>query len=83
MKYIVLFRGINVGGKNKLPMADLKQCLEQLGYTNVSTYIASGNALLESDKPAEKIQTEIEQILPRTFKLDSELVKVLVLTPAQ
>lgn len=51
MKYVALLRGINVGGKNKVPMADLRICLEQLGYTNISTYIASGNALFQSNKP--------------------------------
>ena len=38
--YIVLIRGINVGGKNKVPMKDLKECLEQQGFSNVLTYIA-------------------------------------------
>ena len=41
--YAVLLRGINVGGRNKVPMAQLKDILQQLGYTNVTTYIASGS----------------------------------------
>lgn len=48
MKYIALFRGINVGGKNKLPMKALKEIIESLGYTNVKTYIQSGNVLFSS-----------------------------------
>lgn len=48
--YIVLLRGINVGGKNKVSMAALKLCLEGLGFVNVTTYIASGNVLLDTDK---------------------------------
>jgi uncharacterized protein (DUF1697 family) len=78
--HVVLIRGINVGGKNKVPMAGLKECLEQLGFSNVSTYIASGNVILESDKGADEIRTQIEEALPESFKLDDELVRVLVLT---
>jgi uncharacterized protein (DUF1697 family) len=81
--YLVLLRGINVGGKNTVPMARLRKLLEDQGHTNVSTYIASGNVILDSDLSAEKLQTAIEEALPRTFKLDSELVRVLVLTRRQ
>jgi len=81
--YLVLLRGINVGGKNPVPMARLRQLLEELGYTDVATYIASGNVLLRSDRPAAEIKTQIEEALPRSFRLHSELVAVLVLTHAQ
>ena len=81
--YLLLLRGINVGGRNKLPMAGLRQLLEDLGYANVSTYVASGNALLRSDRPAAEIKERIEEALPRTFQLHSELIAVLVLTHAQ
>ncbi|MBZ0320420.1 MAG: DUF1697 domain-containing protein [Anaerolineae bacterium] len=81
--YIILVRGINVGGKNKVPMADLRKCLEELGFPNVSTYIASGNVILKSDKHADEIKAQIEEALPKSFKLDNELIKVLVLTRKQ
>ena len=81
--YVVLLRGVNVGGKNKLPMAALRTCLEELGYANVSTYIASGNVLLSSDRPAAQIEAEIESVLPGKFKLDSELIRVLAMTLLQ
>jgi uncharacterized protein (DUF1697 family) len=81
--YVVLLRGINVGGKNTVPMAGLKKCLEELGFSNVSTYIASGNVILESDKHPDEIRTLIEKVLPVRFKLDDELIKVLVLTHNQ
>jgi uncharacterized protein (DUF1697 family) len=81
--YVILLRGVNVGGKNKVPMTNLKNCLEDLGFTNVITYIASGNVILKSDKKTECIKTEIEQALIKNFKLDSELIKVLVLTHTQ
>jgi uncharacterized protein (DUF1697 family) len=81
--YLVLLRGINVGGKNKVPMARLRTMLEELGYSDVSTYIASGNILLRSDRSASAIKRAIEDALPRTFRLDSELIAVLVLSHAQ
>ncbi len=81
--YIILLRGINVGGKNKVPMKDLKIALEKEGFSNVLTYIASGNIILDSRKAPKKIKEEIENLLPKVFKLDSELIKVLVFTPQQ
>ena len=82
-RYLVLLRGINVGGRNKVPMAALRELLESLGHTKVSTYIASGNVILSSDRTAAEITRELEEALPGKFKLDSELIAVLVLTRAQ
>lgn len=81
--YLALLRGINVGGKNKVPMAGLKTLLEEIGLEDVSTYIASGNALFRSGLAASTIARRIEEGLTATFKLDDELVKVLVLSHAQ
>jgi uncharacterized protein (DUF1697 family) len=81
--YAILLRGINVGGKNKVPMAMLREHLESLGFSNVATYIASGNALLHSDLPAREIQARIESSLPKKFTLDDDLIKVLVLSRKQ
>ncbi|MBM6613603.1 DUF1697 domain-containing protein [Desemzia sp. RIT804] len=49
MKTIALLRGINVGGKNKVPMKDLKACFLDMGFTEVETYINSGNILFKTD----------------------------------
>lgn len=81
--YIVLIRGINVGGKNKVPMADLKICLVDLGFSYVLTYIASGNVILKSDKAADEVRVKIEKALPKCFDLDDELIRVLVLNRDQ
>lgn len=81
--HVILLRGINVGGKNKVSMAELKICLEELGYSNVLSYINSGNILLASDKKPLEIKEQIEEVLPKKFKLDSELIKILVLTKKQ
>jgi uncharacterized protein (DUF1697 family) len=81
--YIVLLRGINVGGKNKVPMAGLRKCLDELGFSDVSTYIASGNVILNSDKRPDEVRAQIEAALPARFSLDSELIKALVLSHDQ
>lgn len=49
-KFVALLRGINVGGNNKVSMAELKACFEAAGYQNVRTYINSGNVLFESSE---------------------------------
>jgi uncharacterized protein (DUF1697 family) len=81
--YLALLRGINVGGKNKVPMAALRNLLGDLGFSEVSTFIASGNVIFKSEQRADKIKAQIELALPRSFKLDSQLVKVRVLTRRQ
>ena len=53
--WVALFRGINVGGKNRLPMKDLVEDLEHLGCTGVTTYIQSGNAVFR--RPATQAGT--------------------------
>ncbi|KTB49328.1 hypothetical protein DEALK_02410 [Dehalogenimonas alkenigignens] len=83
MRYVALLRGINVGGKNIVPMAGLRTSLEEMGFSNVSTYIASGNVILESDKSADEIKVQLEKALPKRFELDGDLIKVLVLTRTQ
>ena len=81
--YLVLLRGINVGGRNRLPMAELRAVLEDLGFSNVSTYIASGNVLLDADMSAAKVASTIEAALPKAFKLDAELIRIAVLSRAE
>lgn len=78
--YAVLLRGINVGGKNKIPMAKLKLFLEELGFKNVTTYIQSGNAVFKSNQTKTQIRKTIEEVLPVKLKLDSSLITVLVLS---
>jgi uncharacterized protein (DUF1697 family) len=83
MKFVALLRGINVGGKNKVLMAELKSCFEELGCENVRTYIASGNVIFESNKSAAKLAKGIQETLPKKFRLDSELITTLVLSHDQ
>jgi len=64
-RLIALLRAVNVGGTGKLPMQDLKAMCEALGFTNVRTYIASGNVVLDTDGSPEAAQKGIEQCLER------------------
>lgn len=81
--HVILMRGINVGGKNKVPMSRLKALLEDQGFGNVATYIQSGNVILQSKLAAATIQRKIEKALPSAFTLDSSLIKVLALSANQ
>jgi len=77
VRYVALLRGINVGGKTLVKMADLRACFEQFGFEGVSTYIASGNVLFESDEDdATALATTIEAAIEKRFELP---VKVVVL----
>ena len=59
--YVILLRGVNVGGKNILPMKDLCTLLQKHGFDNVKTYIQSGNVVLSSiTTPGDDIATLID-----------------------
>ncbi len=65
--YIALLRGINVGGKNIIKMASLKQMFEAMGFCEVKTYIQSGNVLFKSNEEEELLRKKIEHEIEVTF----------------
>ncbi len=66
--FVALLRGINVGGKNRILMADLRACFEEAGYANVRTYIQSGNVVFGADEPdRELLRGAIEPMLAQAF----------------
>jgi len=75
--YIVILRGINVSGKNILPMAELRELLSSLQFENVQTYIQSGNIVLNSEFSKEEIVDKVKNGIASTFGYD---VPVLVRT---
>ncbi len=76
-QYLVLLRGINVGGKNIIKMVDLKASFEAMGFTNVRTYIQSGNVLVESaEKDKDQLTAKIESELSRRFNFQARVVVV-------
>lgn len=69
--YVALLRGINVGGKNIIPMADLKACFEAQGLADVRTYIASGNVLFDAPRIDE---AKLERALAKAFDYEACVV---------
>jgi uncharacterized protein (DUF1697 family) len=61
--YIALLRAVNVGGTGKLPMPELRAMCEALGFSNVRTYIASGNVVFDSRLAAASVKKQLEQRL--------------------
>ena len=71
MEYVALLRGINVGGTNKVVMSELREQIADEGYTNVRTYINSGNLLFEAEAgtntPCEAVAQIVEEALARRY----------------
>ncbi|MCL1983238.1 MAG: DUF1697 domain-containing protein [Clostridiales bacterium] len=66
-KYICLLRGINVGGKNTIKMADLKAAFEHHGFQDVVTYINSGNVLFDSGLDEAAVKPVCEDLISEAF----------------
>ena len=67
MRYILLLRGINVGGKNKVSMTDLKALLENAGFENLDSYINSGNLFFSIAESREICISKIRQVLEKNY----------------
>jgi uncharacterized protein (DUF1697 family) len=78
--FVALLRAVNVGGTGKLPMSDLKNLCEELGFGAVRTYIASGNVVLTSRKSEAAIKAALEERLEAYAR---KPVGVLVRTAAE
>lgn len=64
-RYALLLRGVNVGAKNSLPMAELRGMLEKLGCTGVRTYLQSGNAVFQTALAGKALTCGIEEALEK------------------
>lgn len=68
MQYVALLRGINVGGKNKVSMKDLKTCFNKAGFPDAITYINSGNVIFTSEeKDTIKLAEKCKEIIHQEF----------------
>jgi uncharacterized protein (DUF1697 family) len=73
--WIALFRGINVGGKNILPMKELTRELEKLGYTGIETYIQSGNVVFQSPRAkAGTLARRIGEAIAKSHGIQSRII---------
>lgn len=71
IKYIALLRGINISGKNKIAMSELKKGFTNIGYKEVITYLNSGNVVFESDiEDKNIIRNTIQLMLKDKFDFD-------------
>ena len=77
-RYIALLRGINISGKNKIAMSELKKCFIELGFSDVTTYLNSGNVIFSStidDK--NMLSNKIKSMIKDRFDLDIPVFIVL------
>lgn len=89
--YIVLLRGINISGKNKISMPELKTALTEKGFADVKTYLNSGNVIFSGDETdVVKLAEKIRAIIFEVFQLEipvfvisqDELKKLLSKAPS-
>jgi len=74
-RYVALLRGINVGGNKKVPMAQLRQLLEGLGYTDVATLLQSGNAVFTArEKSPAKVVKQLEKAIAEEFGFEVSVI---------
>ena len=78
--YVAFLRGVNLGPNNKISMPELRAMAEDLGYTDVATYINSGNLIVSSSKKAPTVEREIADSIKDTF---GRPIDVTVRTSAQ
>lgn len=67
MKWVALFKGINVGGNNKLPMAELRTLAAELGFVDPKTYIQSGNLIFDANDQAAHIEKILSAAVEKHF----------------
>ena len=69
-RYIALLRGINISGKNKLAMSGLKTGFADLGFSEVTTYLNSGNVVFETDEDIKRARANLEGMISARFGFD-------------
>jgi uncharacterized protein (DUF1697 family) len=73
--HVALLRGINVGGRNKVPMAELCEVVTSLGHTGVTTYIQSGNVLFSTtETDTARLASALEQAITSRFGIWASVV---------
>ena len=77
---IVLLRGVNLGPRNRIAMAELREALESAGFDDVRTYLQSGNVLLSTTKSTKQVTRDVERLIADRFGLE---IEVLVRTRAE
>jgi uncharacterized protein (DUF1697 family) len=73
-RFVALLRGINVGGRNKIPMAELADCVRLGGYEDVSTYIQSGNVLFSASGEPRTVESDLSRLIHERFAFEIPVV---------
>ena len=76
MHHVLLLRGINVGGKIRVVMVELRENLEALGFIEVTSYINSGNLFFNSDEDINSIREKVQTHLKEAQ--DFELLSIII-----
>ncbi len=74
MREVVLLRGINLGARNRIAMAELRELLSGAGSRDVRTYLQSGNVVLTSDAGADRLARDCERLLSERFGFEVPVV---------
>lgn len=74
MKFIALLRGINVSGRNRVPMAELKAHCAELGWAEAQTYIQSGNVVFDADGAPSAHESALEKLIEKKFGLSIPVI---------
>lgn len=74
MRWVALLRAVNLAGRHKVPMAELRAQLEAAGYGSVRTYIASGNVLLDGPDDRTGLAGELERLIAESFAVNTTAI---------
>ena len=74
MRWVALLRGVNLGARNKVPMAELRALLVNAGYGDVRTYIASGNVLLDGPSGRKRLGSDLERLVLDAFDVTTRVI---------
>jgi uncharacterized protein (DUF1697 family) len=69
-RFAALLRGINVGGHNRVPMADLREACERLGWSEVETYVQSGNVVFAASGGPKALESALEKMIAEEFRCE-------------
>jgi uncharacterized protein (DUF1697 family) len=79
-RQVALLRGVNLGSRNRLAMAELREVLAEAGFEDVRTYLQSGNVVLSSSEAPKRLSRKLERLIAARFDLK---IAVLVRTRAE
>ncbi len=73
-RHIALLRAVNLGPRNRVPMADLRSALEAAGYEDVRTLLQSGNVVVSSAKKPDSVARDMEKLIAREFGVETDVI---------